>query len=250
VPVEVQVQEKEMARDLPDEYMPYAPAAPLLDVLRRIREGRLAEPVTLDSLAQVGIAEGNAPRVLNALRFMGLVDEDGRRTEQSDRLRRATTEEYPAALAEIVQSVYARVLQVVNPATASDIQLNDAFRPFEPSGQRPKMVALFQALAREATLLPGGPVERRPRVRPTQDAAARSTSHPLTRTQRLPQPPSNPQQAATGGFFGLAESDLRHLDDSEFEAVWDALGKVTRAKLRATATTAPPAEPTDDDSGG
>src|SRR5438270_14077730 len=103
-----------MARDLPNDSMPYAPAAPFLDVLRRIREGKLAEPVTLDSLAQVGVAEGNAPRVLNGLRFLDLVGEDGKRTAQAERLRRAATEEYPGVLAEVLQGVYARIFQVVN----------------------------------------------------------------------------------------------------------------------------------------
>ncbi len=225
-----------MARALPDDYMPYAPATPFLDVLRRIREGKLAEPVTLDGLSQVGIAEGNAPRVLNGLRFMGLVDDDGRRTQQAERLRRASTDEDPGILAETVLGVYARVIQVVDLSNATDIQLNDAFRPFEPSAQRPKMVALFQALAREANLLPGGPVHRRPRTRATQDSNARGSIGRAAPQRRRTAPPAVQSTTSDGRFFGLSEADLQHLDDNDFAAVWDALGKVTRAKLRAAAT--------------
>ncbi len=153
-----------MAADLGSDYMPYAPAAPVLNVIRRIRDGRLPDPLTLSALQQLGVAEGNADRVQKALRFLGLIDEEHTRTETFTRLGRVPTEEYPRAFVEVLQAAYAPVLRIVNPAEDTDIAVQDAFRGYEPSGQRPRMVSLFLALCREAGL-EGGPVPARPTVR-------------------------------------------------------------------------------------
>lgn len=154
-----------MATDLGSDYMPYAPASPVLNVIRRIRDGRLPDPLTLTNLQQLGVAEGNADRVQKALRFLGLIDAQHRRTETFTRLGRASTDEYPRALAEVLQAAYAPVLQIVNPAEDTDIAVQDAFRGYEPAGQRPRMVSLFLALSKEAGLVDGGPVPARQQTR-------------------------------------------------------------------------------------
>src|SRR5437868_10282280 len=101
---------------LPPNYMPYAPAAPVLNLIRRAREGRLLDAYTLDQLIRLGIAEGNADRVQKALEFLGLLDGDSAaRTPAFERLSRVTTNEYPRAMAELVQNAYAPVLAVIDP---------------------------------------------------------------------------------------------------------------------------------------
>ena len=57
---------------------PYAPVANVLTVIRRLRETGLPDPLKLQQLERIGIPQGNAPRTLATLRFLGLVgDEQG-----------------------------------------------------------------------------------------------------------------------------------------------------------------------------
>ncbi len=147
---------------------PYAPVANVLGVIRRLRERGLPEVLGLPDLERVGVPEGNAPRTLAALKFLGLVGEDDSRTEAFERLGRAPTNEYPEALAEIVRRAYQPVFTVIDPAEDSEIVLHDAFRHYEPQGQRERMVTLFLGLCQEAEIVEGGPPERRPRQRRRQ----------------------------------------------------------------------------------
>ena len=155
---------------------PYAPLTNVLTVIRRYRERGLPDPVTLQELERIGVPSGNAPRTLAALRFLGLVTDEGRRTEAFNRLGRATSTEYPDVLAEIVQEAYRPVLTVVDPAEDSEIAVNDAFRHYQPQAQRDKMITLFMGLSREAGIVAGGPPERRSR--------RRSRAEPPQRTVR------------------------------------------------------------------
>jgi hypothetical protein len=122
-------------------------------------------------LTRVGVSEGNAGRTLQALRFLNLIDEEGRRTTTFERLRRATTGEYPEVLGEIVKAAYHAVFQILYPAEASDMEIQDAFRHYQPQAQRTRMVPLFTGLCREAGLIPGGPVETRKRTPTTRRAS-------------------------------------------------------------------------------
>lgn len=177
-----------MAREIGPDYMPYAPVQPVVNVIQRMRDGRLPDPLTLSALTQVGIAEGNSDRVHKALRFLGLIRADGSRTDTFTRLGRVTTEEYPTALAEVIRAAYAPILRIVNPATDTDITISDAFRAYEPSGQREKMVALFRALAVEANLAPPSKDgEGRPKLPRTRRAAP-------TPRRRSPSPPPSPSR--------------------------------------------------------
>jgi Family of unknown function (DUF5343)/IclR helix-turn-helix domain len=168
---------------------PYAAAANLLTLIRRRREGRLPEVLSLSELQRLGIPEGSTSRVLATLVFLGLVEEEGRQTANFARLGRATNDEYPKVLAEILQAAYHRVFEVVDPATANDVQLGDAFRCYQPEAQRRRMVALFVALAREAGVIPGGPIE--PRTRRKSGASkpvppARTVDSAIPRTNPAP----------------------------------------------------------------
>ena len=176
-----------------DNYAPYAPYKSVQSVITRYRERGLPEPLTSAELQRIGVPASMAPRTLQALRFLGLVDKDGNRLEPFERLKRATTQEYPDQLAEIVRAAYLPVLQIVDPAQDSDVAISDAFRRFEPSAQRDKMIGLFRGLAEEAGIIPrtkprqraGGrkpdaqlrttPIASRPAKQPTTEAGTQST---------------------------------------------------------------------------
>jgi hypothetical protein len=144
---------------------PYAPAENVLAVIRRFREKGLPEVLNTQELVRLGVAEGNTTRTLRALRFLGLLDMDGRRTPIFDRLARASTMEYPQLLGEILREAYKDVFTIVDPADTNAIELDDAFRNYEPQAQRDRMVRLFVGLCREANFVSGGPLEPGHRVK-------------------------------------------------------------------------------------
>jgi Family of unknown function (DUF5343) len=143
-------------------FAPYAPAKAVIGVIDRFRDRGLPDPLTSGTLEQVGIPASMAPRTLQALRFLGLVDEGGNRLGSFEQLRRAKTEEYPGVLAEVVRAAYLPVFTIVDPATDSDTDVADAFRGYEPGAQRDKMLSLFRGLCLRAGIIlapsraPGG----------------------------------------------------------------------------------------------
>lgn len=140
-----------------DNFENFAPYAPGVAVERTIDHHRgvgLANPVTYTTLLRIGIKETMVSRTHQTLRFLGFIDEQGTHLPAFDRLRRASETEYPAVLAEVLQAAYLPVFTSINPATADDIQLADAFRGFEPSAQRVKMVTLFRVLCQRAGIMP------------------------------------------------------------------------------------------------
>lgn len=136
-------------------FAPYAPAKAVLSVIERYRDRGLPDSLTTGNLEQVGVPASMAPRSLQALRFLGLIDEGGNRLESFEQLKRAKTGEYPAQLAEIVRAAYLPVFTLVDPATDTDTAVADAFRRYDPMAQRGKMLALFRGLCSAAGITEG-----------------------------------------------------------------------------------------------
>src|SRR5207253_5036923 len=136
--------------------------------------------------------------------FLGLLDRDSAaRTPAFERLSRVTTNEYPRAMAELVQNAYAPVLAVIDPEQANDVAVHDAFRGYNPAGQRSRMVGLFLALCRESGLVEGGPIEgQRAHVR--SRGAGRAVVPARVRQQRPPAgaPREQPRPPADGNGVG------------------------------------------------
>lgn len=163
----------------------YAPTQVVMSVIQRYRERGLPDPLTPKVLRTVGVIPGNVGRVHHALRYLGLIDGAGRRTEQFEKLRRATSEEFHGFLAEIVRAAYHDVLTIIDPQQDSLTAITDAFRHYEPAAQRDRMVSLFIGLCREAGIGPETR-QRRPSSRPQEKAAAPT---PRTRTRQAQVPP-------------------------------------------------------------
>ncbi len=146
--------------NLPEDFAPYAPVGNILDLIHRFRKQGLPDPLTTAELDRLGIPEGNLGRVSQTLRFLGLIDEEGKRTEKFDILGKASTEQYQPTLKQIVEDGYRSVFTYVDPATDSDIKVADQFRHFTPASVRDRMVALFMGLCQEAGIVPEGTVSR------------------------------------------------------------------------------------------
>ena len=135
---------------------PYAPSGNVLTVIHQMRERGLKAPVTMQLITTVGVAEGNASRTLQTLRFLNLIDEEGYHTPNFELLGNAPSDEYPEVLGQILRDAYKNVFMVLDPATASHEQLQNAFRYYQPRAQRQRMISLFKGLCREAGLMPEG----------------------------------------------------------------------------------------------
>ena len=136
---------------------PYAPPKSVMDVVHRYRDKGMQTPFDLGVLGRIGISSGLAPRVLQALRLLDLIDGAGEPTKAMEALRRAPTEEFEQTLAEIVRSAYSEVFNFVHPGEDSIDAISDAFRSYTPPGQRNRMVTLFVGLCREAGIIQGKP---------------------------------------------------------------------------------------------
>lgn len=164
---------------LEENYMPYASPSNVLAVIRRIRDRGLPDIINPQFLSQIGIPEQGARRTIATLQFLGLIDDDGTPTDVFKSLHRANQNEYPSELANIIRSAYENIFKAVDPANATDIELNDAFRPFEPASQRSRMVSLFLALCREAKILEGEPqiIRQKKHLLPKKEVTKKSFSN-------------------------------------------------------------------------
>lgn len=125
---------------------PYAPAAAILEVIRRHRSRGLAS-VNAEVLARGSIVSDSLiPRTLQTLKTLDLIDDDGQPTETFEGLRLAPEAEFASRIGQWLNVAYADVVKHVDPDTADETALRDAFRTYTPIGQQPRMVSLFVGL--------------------------------------------------------------------------------------------------------
>jgi uncharacterized protein DUF5343 len=141
---------------------PYGPPAGVLAVVNGYRDKGLVTPFTPEVLRRAGINESLIPRVYKSLEGLDLIDHDGNPTELLKGLRTVRTDEFQQTLAEVVKSAYAEVLKFTNPATDDARHIADAFRSYEPAGQRGRMVTLFMGLCEAAGIVPKGTLKTAP----------------------------------------------------------------------------------------
>lgn len=156
---------------------PYAPASAILDFINRYRTKGLTTPFTPDVLARAGVSGSLIPRTMQALISLELMGDDGMPTETLEGLRRAPEPELKTRMAAWINSVYADVLSFVN-ASDDESAIRDAFRPYDPVGQQPRMVSLFLGLCRAADLRADDQPASSPRPSSRKTSAAGGISLP------------------------------------------------------------------------
>lgn len=176
----------------PDGPAPYAPAATVLGFIKRYRDHGLRPPFDTETLVKTGVTESLAPRTLQALKLLDLVDDEGQPTDRLKDLAQASSDEYQPRLAELVRAAYAAVLAFADPAVDDAKRIEDAFRGYTPRGQRARMVSLFLGLCQEAGIAAPSP-SRRPaqptkrQVAPPRAGSAHAKRAPLaTSSDGLP----------------------------------------------------------------
>jgi hypothetical protein len=133
---------------------PYGPPSAVLEVVTRYRSRGLTLPITNEVLTRIGVSESLTARTMQALTTLDLVDEQGAPTPTLESLRLAPEDQYQKRLAEWLNGAYADILTIIDPATATDTQVRDAFRGYNPVGQQDRMVTLFLGLYAAAGIRP------------------------------------------------------------------------------------------------
>jgi hypothetical protein len=156
---------------------PYASTGSIIKVIDKHRQVGL-QSISLQRLDQIGITAALAPRTLQALTLLGFYDENGDVTPEFDALRHTPEHEFKPRLAALLREAYASILEVLDPATATPLDVENAFRGFLPTGQIPRMVHLFMGLMIYAGLMP------EERQRPRQEAARPTAARLIGRRPR------------------------------------------------------------------
>jgi len=131
------------------------------------------------TLTQLGIKDTLIRLVWRSLVFLGLITDEGITTPKFRALRYATDDQYGQVLSDIICDAYTDVIAVAPPESANRQQLMNAFRPYSPASQHPRMIGLFLALCAEAGMEVAQPAKRSaPRKasdgRPARSVARRS----------------------------------------------------------------------------
>lgn len=155
---------------------PYAPPQTVLHLIKQFRERGLTTPITEGVLLKASVSESLAPRTLAALKNLDLIDPEGNPTAEMEGLRRAKSDEFASRLEAIVRNVYAEVFQYADPAKDDTAKIADAFRDYNPAGQRARMVSLFMGLCAAAGIIPETAVRKSPTASTTKKPVTQKRS--------------------------------------------------------------------------
>ena len=118
---------------------PYAAAANVVAVLARARSRNLPDAINNDFLRIAGIPPAVFGRVMEALRFLALVDANEAPSELLRAIASAPEEQYRDLLRGALRQSYRDDFNAIDPGEDSQTQIIDAFRRYEPRSQTQRM---------------------------------------------------------------------------------------------------------------
>jgi len=217
---------------------PYTPTIPGLAAT--ITQFRKAFPskVTAETLKKLGIAPNNESYVINILRFIGAIDEEGNRTAgASTAFSKHDAAEFHDAFAEMVKSAYADLFSLHRDDawTLDNNKLISFFRSSDGTsdvvGRR--QAATFQVLANfsghgelptpRSPPAPRASAEKPARVRASSLKQATASPEPLTTVQQTP--------AARERDFGLSVRIEVNLPAAADQETYDRIFRSIRENL-------------------
>lgn len=153
---------------------PYTTSQAAITAVDWFRDRAPTGAITAEAITRAGVPESLANRTINSLRMLDLLDQDGSPSEQFQDFQRIRGEdEYRTRLQEWLRGVYGEILQYCDPSQDSYDRVVEAFRGYQPQGQRRAMAGLLLGLWRYAGLpvasapkAPTGASVQRPRPQP------------------------------------------------------------------------------------
>jgi hypothetical protein len=171
-------------------------------------------------------------QLMHALRFLRLIEDDGRPTERLKALVNAyATGRWPETLLERLRREYAPMF-AIDLETATPSHFNEAFRRAFPAADAvvQKCVTFFLYAVNDAGVKISGRVlkGRKPRsLTPRRKAAKPAFAHPLIKefeeTPSLPQAPLPPIEGRKPSEILLTHLDPNEMDDEQQAAIWTLL---------------------------
>ena len=171
-------------------------------------------------------------QLMHALRFLGLVEDDGRPTDRLKGLVKAhATSQWPETLLETLGGEYAPMF-AIDLAIATPSHFNQAFRRAFPAADAvvQKCVTFFLYAANDAGVKISGRVlkGRKPRsLTPRRKLAKPAFAHsPMREFEAAPSPPSAPLPPVEGrkpSEMLLTHLDPNEMDDEQQAAIWTLL---------------------------
>ena len=171
-------------------------------------------------------------QLMHALRFLRLIEDDGRPTERLKALVNAyATGRWPETLLETLGHEYAPMF-AIDLETATPSHFNEAFRRAFPAADAvvQKCVTFFLYAVNDAGVKISGRVlkGRKPRsLTPRRKAAKPAFAHPQIKefeeTSSLPQAPLPPIEGRKPSEILLTHLDPNEMDDEQQAAIWTLL---------------------------
>lgn len=183
---------------------PYASMGSVQKVIEKHRQVGL-QNMTVQKLQQIGVTESLAPRTMFALEALGFYNGNGNITPEFEALRKVPEHDFKPRLAALLREAYAPILEVLDPATATQTEVENAFRAFEPTGQIPRMVQLFIQLMVYAGIMTEPESKRRtgavsptrpPRNKPAAESGQAGRTGQSGQSTVNPEPGQQPGHAA------------------------------------------------------
>jgi hypothetical protein len=168
----------------PDGPGAYGPPRAIIGIIERWRDRGLPTPITGDTLVRASVTTDSlAPRTLQTLKLLDLIDDGGHPTDEFVELRKVPSDQYKERLASLLRVAYADVLAHVDPTKDEYERIRDGFRAYNPPGLRDRMVTLFLGLSEYAGLISEDRAKqltgrRSSKPRPARPAPARPKSQP------------------------------------------------------------------------
>jgi hypothetical protein len=195
--------------------------------------------VTSDTVKKYGLASKNESYVINALQFLGLIDEEGKRQEHAhDVLTTHDEEEFKAKFAELVKKAYKELFDLYGDEawTLSKPKLIGYFRQADKTSDiiGTRQAAVFQALRGIAGFeapseaKPKVPTAKKPKAKP---ASAKPAEFGDAEVEVVEVPPKQTMKTPAKSDMALTVRIEINLPAEGSQETYDAIFKSIKANL-------------------
>jgi hypothetical protein len=221
---------------------PYISIKALMDFLDHIRYVSTPKKVDAGLLEDYGVSKGNIFALLSALKFLGLVDDQGSPTPAFSTLQ-TMGEEFQGNLHEVIQNAYGDLFARLDVNRDSREHIRNYFARNFSVSQSERATSLFLDLCREA----GIPVATESRGGKAESVERARVTKPATKQMRQPvQPPlllsegqpsvgsvdSKTIQGTLPSLSGMSiridSKDLVSMNSQQIQALFEGLSKVIK----------------------